>query len=255
MKQYYHIILFLIISVSTIAQHKQVWLHGQVVNKDNNKHIALAQIASYKNMKLFAADSLGQFRVILDSNDSIKIVAIGYKALTINLDSMYIDADLMYSFLLEPMSYMIDRVDINSNRHYANYLDELKALRSKQMEMDLQLPSHIQLGRQPEIPVDVLPTFKRGPMISDFIYKPVDVLYYYTARSEKRKRKMMKLLAYEKQQKKLTRELIKGVCGYEGDQLNDFIAYCNANIQVESNDTTVTLRYKIWDLLMQFQKR
>jgi hypothetical protein len=255
MKKYCLILLSIVSFTCLQAQSKKIWLHGQIVNQADNKIIPRAQIASYKNMELFAADSLGQFRIILASNDSIKIVALGYKALTVYLDSMAIDADMMYTFRLQPKSYQIEQVDVNSNQHYIDYLEELKAMRTKQMEMDLQLPAHIQLGRKPEIPVDVLPTFKRGPLISDFIKKPFDVLYYYTAKSEKQKRKMVKLLAYEKQQQKLTRELIEGVCGFEGEQLNDFIAFCNANIVVSVEDTAVTLRYKIWDLLVQFHKR
>ncbi|WP_430815743.1 hypothetical protein [Carboxylicivirga sp. RSCT41] len=254
MKKCCLLILYLLSVTCGFAQQQKVWLHGQVVNELDKKLVPRAQIASYKNMELFAADSLGQFKVILDSSDSIKIVALGYEALTVYLDTMGIDADVMYSFLLKPISYQIDQVNINSNKHYNDYLEELKALRSKQMEMDLQLPSHIQLGRQPDIPVDVLPTFRDGPIISDFIKKPFFVLYYYTAKSEKRKRKMVKLLTYEKQQKKLTRQLIEGVCGYKGDQLNDFIAYCNANIVVTTEDTAISLRYKILDLMVQFRK-
>lgn len=236
------------------GQTRQVWLHGKVVKQEDYRSIPLAQVASYKKMNLFAADSAGEFKVILDANDSIKVVALGFESRVFQLDSLDVDPDRMYFFPLQATSYQIGQVDINSNWQYNDYQDKLKAIRSKQMEMDLMLPRDIEIGRKPDVPVDILPTYRNNPPAIAAFFQPANVLYYYTSKSEKQKRKMMKLLKYEKQRQIMTVSMMQEVSGLSGGPLEEFIKYCNANIRFSEKDTPLSIKYKVVDLLNEYNK-
>ncbi|WP_289055024.1 hypothetical protein [Carboxylicivirga marina] len=247
-------IILWILPLLANSQSKLVWLHGKVISQSNKRPIPLAQIASYKKMNVYVADSVGEFRIILDSKDSIRVLALGFDAHTFSLNSFEVDADRMYTFSLKPIAYQIEQIDINANKHYNDYMENLKAMRRKQMEMDLQLPSHIQLGRKPDVPVDILPSYRRNPPVLAAILQPANFIYYHTAKSEKQKRKMMKVLKYEKQRQYMTNEMMQKISGLKGDKLNGFIIYCNANIKFEKNDTPLSIKYKVVDLFEAYKR-
>lgn len=251
-KFYLNIILLILSLVSIKGQTKQVWLHGKVVRESDHKAVPLAQVASYKKLNLFAADSAGEFKVILDANDSIKIVSLAFESKVFRLDSMEINADQMYLFPLKQTSYEIKQVDINSNRHYNAYMDKLDAMRAKQEEMDLMLPGDIELGRQPDMPLDDLPTYRSNPHVLKAVFQPANFIYYYTSKTERQKRKMMKLRKYDEQRKMLTVELLEEVSGLKGEKLKEFIIYCNANIKFNKKDTPLSIKYKVIDLFNAF---
>ncbi len=255
MKKMCFIVVLFMCSWLIKGQTQQVWLHGKVVTRGDERNIPLAQVASYKKMNVFAADSLGEFKIILDANDSIKVFALGFEARIFYLDSLNVDPDQMYVFPLESTSYHIKQVNINSNKHYMDYQDKLKMMRSKQMEMALMLPADIELGRQPDVPVDILPTYKGNPPILAAFFQPANVIYYYTSKTEKQKRKMMKLLKYEKQRQMMTIEMLREVSGYEGAELDSFIVYCNAHIKFSEMDTPLSIKYKVVDLFNEYKKR
>ncbi|WP_439181862.1 hypothetical protein [Carboxylicivirga taeanensis] len=237
------------------GQTQKVWLHGKVVTHNDERPIPLAQIASYKTMQLFAADSLGEFKLILDASDSLKIVALGFEERVLHLDSLNVDPDRMYLFPLKRISYQIQQVDINSNWHYSTYQERLRAMRSKQMEMDLMLPADIKLGRKPDVPVDILPTYRNDPSVLTWVFQPTSALYYYTSKSERQKRKMLKVLRYEKQRQMMTVNMLQQVSGLTGDELETFILYCNAQMEFTDRDTPQSIKYKVMDLFDAFKNR
>ena len=237
------------------GQTRQVWLHGQVVSAETNQPVPLAQIASFMKVKIFAADSAGEFRIILDANDSIKVVALGFEPLMIGLDTMNIEADIKYLFKLKRTSYLIRQIDVHYSPEYSSYMDKLKAQAyTRSNSTNLNLPDGIELGRQPDVPVDILPTYRKNPPAIAAFFQPANVLYYYTSKSEKQKRKMMKLLKFEKQRQMMTVDMMQEVSGLVGEPLEEFIKYCNANIKFSERDTPLSIKYKVVDLLNEYNK-
>ncbi|TRX71012.1 hypothetical protein [Carboxylicivirga sp. M1479] len=256
MSKIYLILLLIVLLAATkvSGQVQKVWLHGQVVRQSDSRPIPLAQLASFKMKNVFAADSSGQFKVILDNNDSIKVFALGFEPIIIHLDSLNVDADRMYSFALHQISYQIEQVDVNVSKHYMDYTDKLKAIRKKQEEIDLMLPADIKLGRKPEIAVDLLPTYSRKPPVLAAIFQPANVLYYYTSKSEKQKRQMLKLLQYEKQRQLMTLDMLEAVSGLSDEELQAFMMYCNAHIKFDKKDTELSVKYKVIDLFNDYKE-
>ncbi len=236
------------------GQTRQVWLHGKIISKESSLPIPLAQIASYKKVKIFAADSAGEFRIILDANDSIKVVALGFEPITVGLDTMKIDADVKYLFKLKRTSYLIQQIDVHYSPEYTSYMDKLKARAyTRSNSMDLKLPSDIELGRTPDVPVDILPTYKKNPPVLAAVFQPANVIYYYTSKSEKQKRKMMKLLKHEKQRQMMTVDMLRDVSGLSGKELEALTLYCNANIKFSDKDTPTSVKFKVVDLFNEYK--
>ncbi len=252
-------ILFLVAfswSILVVAQEKQVWLHGKVVSSLDSIPIPLAQLASYKKVNLFAADSIGEFRVILSESDSIKVIALGFEPRVFYLDSLAIDPDQMIYLPLDQATYQIQQVDINFYKAYSGHSARLKELRRQQMEMNLGLPADIKLGKMVrEVPADIQPVFEKKPPVYAALVHPLSFVHYHTSKSEKRKKKMIKLLKDEKQRNMLSPELIKTISGYKGKELEQFIVYCNANIAFTASDNETSIKYKVIDLLTTYKKR
>lgn len=238
----------------SFGQVQQVWLHGRVVRQSDSLNIPLAQIASYKNMNVYAADSLGEFRVIISNNDSLKVFALGFEPQVFRIDTLQIDADEVYYFPLSQISYQIQQVDIHNNIFFNNYMDKLRAMRRKQMEMNLNLPSDIKLGQEREMPADRQPLFKDGPGVIGSILSPASALYYATSKSEKQKRNLVKIIEDEGNRQLLTVELMTEISGLSGDELNAFIVFCNANIKISSNDDSLSIKYKVIDLFEEYKQ-
>jgi hypothetical protein len=239
--------------INSANAQQQVWLHGKVVRQSDHAVIPLAQIASFKKMNMFAADSDGEFKVILDANDSIKVLALGFESRIFHLDSLHVDADLVYQFPLVQSSYEIKQVDIHSNVHYNNYIDILKAEKQKRQEMDLMLPGDIKLGQKPDIPADIRPDYSGPPPILAAVIQPLSFIDYYTSKTDKRKRQYMELLKTEKQLNLLTNDMMQEVSGLEGEALKTFVIFCNANIKLNNKDTELSIKYKVIDLYNEYK--
>ncbi|MCT4588387.1 MAG: hypothetical protein N4A71_11230 [Carboxylicivirga sp.] len=252
-RTFIYILFFCCLAFKDVKGQQQVWLHGKIVRESDHKAIPLAQIASYKKLNMFAADSTGEFKVILDADDSIKVVSLAFESKVFRLDSLNIESDQMYLFPLKQTSYEIQQVDINSNRHYRAYKDKLGAELAEREEMDLMLPGDIELGRKPDMPLDDLPTYRSKPSVTAAVFQPANFIYYYASKSEKQKRRMMKLRKQDKQRNMLTVHMMAEVSGLKDEALQEFVIYCNANIKFSKKDTPLSVKYKVIDLFKAFK--
>lgn len=250
-----YILLCLLISANSVAQcqeKKQVWLKGIIINENDSTPVALAQIASFKKQLAYAADSVGSFTISLPSNDSIKIVALGYEPKIFSIPDSLSDTENPILFPLESTSYMIKQVDINTYSAYNNYTDRLKALHAKAQEMDLKMPPDIIMGKGSEVPAPIRPVFRRDPPVAVLFFNPLSYIHYYSGKSEKEKRKLVQLFHQEKTRQLLTPEMIQEVSGFKGEKLQDFIVYCNVNIQLTDKDTYHTVKGKLMHLCVGY---
>jgi len=248
--RYILLALFALQTLCIVGQNKQVWLHGKVVNQLDSMPIPLSQLASYKKIHLFAADTVGEFKVILSQSDSIKVIALGFEPRVFHLDSLNIDPDQVVLLPLQRATYKIQQVDINFYKAYNDYTTHLKEQRSKQMEMNLGM----ELGRAREIPAAIQPVYKRKPPVYMALVQPLSFIHYHTSKTEKQKVKMLKLMKDEKKRRLLSVELVKEVSGLNEKELEQFIVYCNANIKFNKRDTEISIKYKVIDLYEEYKK-
>ena len=247
-------ILFSYFSEWSIAQTDQyIWISGYVVDSATLSPVPYANIASFSQRQLYAADSKGHFYIQLPRQDSIKIVVIGYGTKVFRLDAFDENADDVFIFPLSRTSIMLKNIDINLKR---GFIENAPASSMSLME-NLHLPSDIIPYDKSKdlIPASYKPIFKYKPPVAAFFFHPVSYVSYFTTKSEKSKRKMVKVLKEEKSRHLMSRNLIKEVSGLDGDSLNEFIIFCNKNIKLLPEETIFSVRKKVFMALEDYNKQ
>lgn len=248
---YFILTFFLFIasfSVSRAQDSQLIWTHGKAINQKDSSAVSMAQITSYTLVQTFACDSLGEFKLTLPCNDSIKITALGFEPITVKIKSN-IPTDSIQLFSLKPITYMIKRVDVSGYQEFRDFKEQLRADREKQKELDPMFKA--------KTPIDTMAytyaTFKHKPSIITGIFQPISTIYYYTNKSERTRVKNQKLIKEDKIRSRLTRELVEQITKLEDEKLDEFMVYCNLHIKVTSSDNDETITIKVMDLYNQYQ--
>jgi len=245
--------LSLMLGTSGLGQSRQqIWLKGQVMNAADSMPVPFAQIASYKKLLMYAADSIGEFTIMLPLNDSIKILALGFEPVVVTICDSFSNTEKPVLFPMVKISYQIQQVDINAYSTYRKYNEDLKTMHTKAQEMDLKLPADIIMGKGSEIPAPIRPVFAQKPPIAAAFWNPFSYATYYLSKQEKEKRQLVKLFHKDKVRQLLTPDIMQEVSGLEGEKLQQFMIYCNVNIQLTDKDTYTSVRSKVMELYMDF---
>jgi len=234
-----------------VQQH--VWLKGKIISREDSVPVPFAQIASFKKVSIYAADSTGLFTIMLPTNDSIKIVALGYASTIFNISDSFSESEEPIHFYLDKISYTIQQVDVTHYSEFSNYNENLKAMHNKAQEMDLKMPADIKMGKGSEIPAPIRPIFSRKPPIVAAFLNPLSYATYYLSNQEKEKRQLVKLFHQDKIRQLLTPEIIQKVSGLEGEKLQQFMIYCNVNIHLTDKDNHFSVRRKVMELYIKFK--
>jgi hypothetical protein len=251
--------IFFFISVCLpIAVYAQtdstVWINGKVIDSDTGKPVSYANIASYSQHLMYAADSIGNFYILLPFNDSVKVVVLGYHSEVFKVDSVYNQNEDVLLFPLSRSSIMLNNVDINLRRGYFSSDKEFEP-KGKDFEgSDLHLPRDIVMYDKSKdiIPSSYKPVFRHRPPIIAFLIHPISYISYFTSKRERSKRRISKIIYSQKKKVQLSNYIIKEISGFKDDELERFIIYCNKNIKIKTNDTESTLKQKVFLALEEY---
>jgi len=149
---------------------------------------------------------------------------------------------------------MLNNVDINLRR---GYFDSNKELEYKDNDFDnsnLNLPGDIVMYDKSKdiIPASYKPIFKRRPPLAVFFFHPISYITYFTSKKERSKRKISKIIYSQKKMVQLSSDIIKEVSGFEDEELQNFIVYCNKNIKIKMCDTKTALKQKVFFALEKY---
>ena len=244
-KRYRILVLLIIFSLSIYSQNDStIWISGNVVEASTSAPVPYANIASYTQHILFAADSTGHFYIRLPQHDSIKIVVMGYEMKVFKLDSMPQDDEAKMIFPIKRTSIMLDNVDIKLKR---SYFDSVGMANRENLMENLHLPGDIKPYDKSKdiIPASYKPIFKHRPPPIAFFFHPISYVSYFTSKREKSKRKMVERLKAERKDTINYRMLISNVSGLTGDSLEKFIMYCNKNIKIKPKESVFDIQKKI----------
>lgn len=228
-----------------------MWISGYVTDNETHKPVPYANIASYSQHQLFAADSTGHFFIQLPHHDSVKIVVLGYETRVFKLNSFTKNEEETFTFPLNRTSIMLKNIDINLKR---GFIDASKEITSLGIMENLHLPADIIPYDKSKdfIPASYKPVFKHKPPVIAFLIHPVSYVSYFTGKKEKEKRKMVKLIYSQKADSLMNRNLIAEISGLKGDSLQNFIIYCNRNVKTSIKDNNVSVRRKVFDALERY---
>ncbi len=217
----------------------ETWIKGRVFDAYDHQPIPYAQIASFNEGVIYAANEKGDFSIILQANDSIRILSMGYTPACIKLKNITPENSQSIEIGLTKAPYLLKEVSIykkTANEHLAQFM-----------------PDDIKLGYVSDVPVGLRCDFGGKPHILAAVFNPLDFAYYHLSSVEKDKRAMIKLDNSETIQSKIDNELIAEITGFEADELNEFIVYCNTHIKVTAQDNNESIRRKIIDSYTEYQ--
>ncbi|NPA35375.1 MAG: carboxypeptidase-like regulatory domain-containing protein [Chlorobi bacterium] len=256
---YFIIVFFLTVFTGVISAQSDslVLISGRIVESDKNEPVPYAYVASYSLHLMFSSDSLGRFYIELPSNDSIKIVMMGFESRVVKIDSALYESTDDVIIKLQRSSIMLSNVDVNLRRSLFS-IDPADKTAVENFNADnLNLPSDIILYDKSKdvIPASVKPVFKQKPPVVVFFFHPVSYVNYFAGKRERSKRKMVKLIYSEKADSVLTRALIAEISGFQGDSLEKFIIFCNRNIKTSINDDESSIRQKVFFALEMYIRK
>ena len=257
MKKAFYISLFLF-STFLLKSYSQsdstIWISGTVIDSASHTPVPFANIASYSQHQLFAANAKGHFYIQLPKHDSIKIVVMGYGIKVFRLDSLTETEAETFVFPISRKSIMLKNIDINLKR---GYFDDARMNTPEGIMDNLNLPADIIPYDKSKdiIPASAKPVFKYDPPVVAFFFHPVSYVSYYAGKQQKSKRKMVEILKAQKSDTLLTRSLIREISGFSGDTLENFIIHCNKNINLNNHEDIFSVRKKVFLLLEGYKRQ
>lgn len=188
----------------------------------NKKAIGFAHV--YNETRKFGAiaDSSGYFATNVKVGDTLVCMALGYLG---KLHIISLNDTNTSTIFIASRSYEIEEVSLSIPRTY----DEFKVA-FMEVEVDKDRP------------IRALPKYNpyKTPQLLDtnviaspayFVFHPVSALYYKYSKEEKSKRKVWYLKQQELKQgivdEKYNRTMITEMTGFEGDELINFMGWCN----------------------------
>jgi len=229
--KYLPLLFTILIGLRINAQEQaKVVVKGTVIDAENQKFIPYAQIASFQQMKVFSADVAGDFFLMLDPSDSIRVVVMGFEPANVAVQTI-VNSPKPFEIRLRHVSIPLKEVIIRSesaNDHLAKVM-----------------PSDIKMGYINPIHPTLREDFGgRAPLLSVFV-KPIDFAYNRLSSVEKNKRRAKRLLVTESVQNQYSKELVAEITGLKGKELDDFFVYCNTNIEMKRKESVPMIRIKI----------
>jgi len=192
---------------------------------------------------------MGTFKVNFPGGDSLKVLALGYISKKIYLDSLLNQDSEIKIIKLQPIHYELDEVNISAFKEFHQFTDKLADIREKQKELDPSFRNNK--------PFDSLaharPVYKEKPPIIAAFLQPLSYVYYYTSPKERQRIKSLRQLKEDKIRSRLTRELVQELTSFEGQDLDNFLIYCNVNISLTEGDDETSITNKVMDLYKQYQ--
>ncbi|MGQ1890166.1 carboxypeptidase-like regulatory domain-containing protein [Thermophagus sp. OGC60D27] len=226
-------ISFLLLSNPLTGQdNKQIRISGYVCNAENHKPLHYAQLVSFNTFLSYTTDTKGHFSIMLDKNDSLKIVSMGFEGVVLRAEYFLKNNDKDTIFL-DPASYLLNEVTINAHEQSIN----------------LNLPGNFGVNVDPDAEPD---RSVPDPSIG-MIFNPLTLAHSAFGKKAKKQRKLRKHI--DQQNKKarwfsiLSSGILKEWTGLEGKELENFIIFCNTKNSINNSDDQLTIHRKVLNLL------
>ncbi len=212
--------VFLLLILHPAKGQEFVERNFYIVDEERLMHLPYAQAISYTSCKVYRADSEGQFNINLEKNDSLVIVSMGYELKKIRV------SDISENSIIFMKKHYITLQEVNINQNF---------------EVNINLPEDIADNKTNEIPIGLRgDAFNSPPPVSQILINPLSYLHYMFSQKEISKRKVRKLIEEDKVLSQIYEiysvEFLQEVTGLSGEKLDNFIAYCNINIDKNPTD-------------------
>jgi hypothetical protein len=217
-----------------------VKVSGQVVDASSGENIGYAQVVNFRIHGGTMCDAAGKFSIQADPSDTLTFKLLGYKDKSVAVKDILSKGTENVKIAMTLIRFQIDQVEVNANA----------------LKMNL---NGIPQGKTSSVPSELRSDdFNSKPGVLTALLQPISFLHYELSNAEKEKRTTLAAIHSERQWQILSlvynKDVIQRITLLTGDKLDDFMAYCNAYIQLTANATTYDVEKKVKDLYVEYKK-
>jgi hypothetical protein len=214
-----------------------VKITGQVVDDSSGVTLSSVQVLNYRVHGGTMTDNYGKFSVQADPTDTLTFKLLGYRERKIPVKDLINDKEFQ-------------RIELKIIR----YAFPEVTVQGKNIQMNLGIG-----GKPNSIPSNLRSEdFSSKPGILTAIFNPLGFMHYHLSKDEKEKRLMLATLYAEREWQLLSLVYNKDVVGkitlLTGEDLDDFMVYCNAYSGLQANASNYEVHKKVKDLFIEYRK-
>ncbi len=240
------------LSISFVGFSQRDDLHGTVIDSISGDGLIGVHIGNLNSKKLTVTSIDGDFSIPVKENDTLVISHIGYKKETFIVATGWSD-NLIIS--LTPQAIKLDEVQVSLLPEYQRF---------KQLVIETQpMDSSLVVFGLDAIPLDAYEKsaneLKVGP--TDLMAPAIGIGFDLgkLTKRHKEKKKLQKILARRELERvayqKFNREWVAEETNLDGDELTDFIAFCQFTPEYIVNTRLYDIRKKMMALLEKFEEK
>lgn len=236
------IICFNLILCSGQDKKIKTW-YGDVNAASGNGGIPNATIASYSNVCLFSANEKGFFSLTLPLDDSLRVTAVGFMPEIFVLKDQIPDSSGVIHLYLQQQVYALKGVTVKAEQK--GIFDPLifpKVLPEGINNIQGLYKQH----HMAESPLHLSP--RGGSVSMNF----ASLILGGNKSIKNFAKAKLQEIEWKQRDAVAGKDVIMAVSGFKGQQLDDFIIYCNINLEITSTDNGISAIRKIEALLKQF---
>ena len=248
------ILIFSLFCVVTKGQESDsIMWRCKVINSESKGIIPNAIIAVYSEVALYSTGSNGHVMLYLPKNDSVRVVMMGYASKVFRISDMRPDATGYAPLPIDPIAYTLKEVII---KPYKGILDPSNfPKREDGNSLDLNLPDGIGSNMSKLPPSERLTMEKPSPLA--LLVNPASYVYSQFSKEQKLLRKFRANKSLEQQQGHLqefiTSESIALISGFEDEELEKFIIYCNIHLKLSKQDNGASVIAQLQSILEKYK--
>lgn len=233
-------------------------ISGQILTKTNLRPVPLAHLIIKGKRSGQICDSLGIFHLQVKQSDTLIISALGFKTQEWTVPFIF-DTTLpsFFQIPLEKMAYLLKEVDVFALGTWEEFKADFVKLKIKdEYVLNSQLIKELapfQTKKPNIVPPQYRPIIETPRFIDHFKVLP-SYLFSKFSKTEKKKRRIAKLIRNKWKEKKLsqhyTSEIVAANTGLKGEALEKFMAYCGPKLEI----TEITSQYDILEQIVKNYK-
>jgi hypothetical protein len=213
-----------------------VKITARVVDSSTGQGISSVQVLNYRIHGGTMTDSGGNFSIQADPADTLTFKLLGYQDKKIPVKE-FIDNNLK-SVVLNINRFQIPEVKVEGKGKPLNF-----GIGGKENPIPAELRSE---------------DFASKPKLLSAIFNPLAFMHYKLSKSEKEKRMMLAAIYSERDWQLLSlvynKDIVQRITSLTGEDLDDFMVYCNAYSGFKANATTYEVHKTVKDLFTEYKK-
>lgn len=245
MKLFSFIILLIILAVGSVQKsfgqvyfpEDMVRISGQVADSSSGEGLANVQVLNFRVRGGTMTNISGKFSIQADPADTLTFKLLGYEERKIPVKQL-MNGKENQTIALKVIRYAIPGVEVQG----------------KAIHMNLGLG-----GKENPLPSELRSEdFASKPSALSAVFRPLAFMHYKLSKSEKEKRATLAAIYSERDWQILSlvynKDVIQKLTSLKGEDLDDFMVYCNAYSDFKVNATTYEVYKTIKDLFAEYKK-